>query len=80
MECMQKTITDKPVTVPAQKAAVGARRRGCQGLGEGTTGFPLQRRLSSPLSPSLLEKQFLDRCEKNKNLKIKSHEGRRINK
>lgn len=56
MERMQKTITDKPVTVPAQKAAVGARRRGCQGLGGGGglhNGIPTAEEVTQPTKPQL---------------------------
>lgn len=56
MERMQKTITDKPVMVPAQKAAVGARRRGCQGLGGGGglhNGIPTAEEVTQPTKPQL---------------------------
>lgn len=56
MERTRKTITGKPVAVPAQKTSVEAMRRGCQGLGGGGglhSRLPNAEEVTRPTKPQL---------------------------
>lgn len=68
INCALETMANKPQEIPIQRTSEELMRRRChkmrelEGCGR---GFPVQKRLPSPLSPNFLEKQFWDGYEKN---------------